>query len=269
MTALVRQTQNLITAPSSSTKATDLLTARLTNALEPHPTDFRLGAIPASRAPTDEQRAHLEQRRAELEESLVPTPGEATDDVILAIIAGSPLFGLSDEEAALKTNLYAEALADLPTWSIDKARRIFGKGGWRCMWDGKGCPSSAMVAAECRYILLPIETELRRLKAVLDAEVYEAGAGDQQRVEAVDHWWNEVQPEIQRDPGILQRTDDEIAAEASEMERVNERFREWERTMAAIDGRGSATWGRLPLSDELARRIGLQVPRPVLDAGGA
>lgn len=203
----------------------------------------------------------MEARRAELRQSILSTPGEATDDVILALIAGSALFGLSDEEAGLKTSLYAEALADLPTWAIDKARRTFARGGWRCLWDGKGCPSSHDVAAECRFILLPIETELRRLDAVLDAELYDTGATDDDRANAVAHW-ETVKADMRGESAITEQTEEEISAERSSMARANERFRERARAEAEAQGRGQAMWGRLPISDELARRIGLVVPVP-------
>ena len=246
--------------PSSSMRDLDRLTAHLTNALQVHPGDYRRRVIPAERAPSDEQRGRLVARRGELRASLTATPGDAADEVILALIAGSPLFGLTDEEAAIKTGLYAEALADLPTWAIDRARRIFGKGGWRCPWDGRGCPSSAMIAAECRHILLPHQTELDRIEAILDAEPYDTGGSDTDRAREIDRWWNEVRPEVQREPGITQRTDEEISAERAEMARANERFRARERAVAGAEGRVQSMWGRLPISDELARQVGLAVP---------
>ncbi|MCJ2086956.1 hypothetical protein MKK88_13290 [Methylobacterium sp. E-005] len=46
------------------------------------------------------------------------------------------------------------------------------------------------------------------------------------------------------------------------MARANDRFRERARREAEAQGRGQATWGRIPISDELARQIGLRVPVP-------
>jgi hypothetical protein len=41
--------------------------------------------------------------------------------------------------------------------------------------------------AECRLLLLSIETELRRIEAVLGAELYDTGATDDDRANAVAH----------------------------------------------------------------------------------
>lgn len=182
---------------------------------------------------------------------------------MLLLSQGRGFGTLTDQAAGLRVALYVEALADIPTWAVQRARLIFAKGGWRCLWDGRDVPSSHDVVSECRYLLLPIETELRRVEAVLEAEPYTAGADEDERAGAVGRWWDDVRPQIQREPGLSQRTDDEIAAEATAMAKVNERFRERDRAMAAAQGRGTATWGRLPISDELARQIGLQVPSHV------
>jgi hypothetical protein len=61
---------------------------------------------------------------------------------------------------------------------------------------------------------------------------------------------------------LTEQTEDEISAERASMARANERFRERARIEAAAQGRGQAMWGRLPISDELARKIGLRVPIP-------
>ncbi len=44
------------------------------------------------------------------------------------------------------------------------------------------------------------------------------------------------------------------------MARANDRFRERARREVEAQGRGQAMWGRLPIRDELARKIGLRVP---------
>ena len=46
------------------------------------------------------------------------------------------------------------------------------------------------------------------------------------------------------------------------MARANDRFRERAWVEAEAEGRGQAMWGRLPISDELARQIGLRVTVP-------
>ncbi|MFB0491269.1 hypothetical protein ABIE45_003855 [Methylobacterium sp. OAE515] len=195
--------------------------------------------------------------------SLVPTPGPALTAVLTLLLGASREYGtLSPKAAGLRLALYNEALADVPIWAVEQARKIFGKGGWRCLWDGSDVPSSHDVVAECRHILLPIETELARLDSVLDAEPYTAGATEDERVGAVGRWWNEVRPGIQGESVITEQTEEEISAERASMARVNDRFRERARLAAEAQGRGQAVWGRIPISDELARKVGLVVPIP-------
>lgn len=66
-------------------------------------------------------------------------------------------------------------------------RRRLRQGDWRCLWDGRDVPASHDVVAECRLLLLPIETELRRIEAVFGAELYDTGATDDDRANAVAH----------------------------------------------------------------------------------
>ncbi|MGX9980292.1 hypothetical protein [Methylobacterium fujisawaense] len=241
----------------------DRFTGAYVNRVEDHPTDFRRKRIRASQAPAGEARAWLEARRAALRASLGSTPGPALTAVLTLLLGASREYGsLSPKAAGMRLALYAEALTGVPIWAVEQARKTFGKGGWRCLWDGNDVPSSHDVVAECRHILLPIETELARLDAVLDAEPYSEGATDDERVGAVGHWWNEVRPGIQGESVLTEQTEDEISAERASMARANERFRERARIEAAAQGRGQAMWGRLPISDELARKIGLRVPIP-------
>jgi len=247
--------------PTVMTPEMDRFTGAYVNRLEDHPTDFRRKRIRASQAPAGEARAWLEARRAILRQSLVPTPGPALTAVLTLLLGASREYGtLSPKAAGLRLALYSEALAGVPTWSVEQARKTFGKGGWRCLWDGSEVPSSHDVVAECRHILLPIETELARLDTVLDAEPYTAGATDDERSGAVGRWWNEVRPEMRGESAITERTEEEISADRASMDRANDRFRERARIEAEAQGRGQAMWGRLPISDELARRIGIVVP---------
>jgi len=61
---------------------------------------------------------------------------------------------------------------------------------------------------------------------------------------------------------LTEQTDEEISAERVSMSRSSDRFRERARREAEAQGRGQAMWGRSPISDELARQIGLRVPVP-------
>jgi hypothetical protein len=199
------------------------LIGKFTNRLEDKPGDFRRKLISASLAPVGDERRALEDRRAELVNSLVPEPGEDADDVIYGIIAGGNTFGMSDREADAKVRIYAEALSNQPTWSINEARKRFGKGGWKCNWDGNGFPSSANVNAECSFLTLEIDTEIHKLTQILDAEIVDSTTTETERQEAVAAW-TKLKAEMGRSNVISERTGDQVDAERAAFRRVNERF---------------------------------------------
>lgn len=188
------------------------------------PGDPRRRLISASCAPRGVERQALEDRRAELTASLHPTPGEQANDVIYALIAGFTSYGMSERETDVKVALYADALKTEPTWAIEAARQTFARGGWHCNWDGNGCPSSASVVAECKFILLPIETELFRIGLILNAELVDTDTTQDERDAALAHW-AQIRASIAATNVISERTDDEISRERAEMKRANERIR--------------------------------------------
>ena len=242
----------------------DRFTGTFVNRLEDHPEDFRRQRIPAVRAPAADARGWLEKRRAELRASLVPTPGPELNRTLTLLLARSREYGtLTEKAAGLRLALYLEALGGMPTWVVERARLAFGKPGWRCLWDGRDVPSSHDVVAECRHSLLPIDTELARLDAVLNAEVYDSGSTDGHRANAVAHWQTVKGEMREDDPDVTASTDEEISPERAAMARTNDRFRERDRAHAAAAGRDKVMWGRLPISDELARQLGLRAPAEV------
>ncbi|MBP2494971.1 hypothetical protein ABID82_007168 [Methylobacterium sp. PvP062] len=247
--------------PLLPTRESDRFIAQFTNRLEDTPGSFRRKRLPVASAPNRAQQDWLEQRRDELRRALVPTPGPEANREIMLLIASKANFGADAQELTTKVGFYAQALAGEPTWAIERARLRFRQPGWRCLWDGKGCPSDTDVVAECRYETLPIETELARIEAILGAELYDTGATDDDRANAVAHW-ETVKAEMRGESVITEQTEDEISAERASMARANDRFRERARAEAEAQCRGQAMWGRLPISDELARQIGLRVPIP-------
>ncbi|MCJ2009145.1 hypothetical protein [Methylobacterium sp. J-092] len=174
--------------PSPLTPEIDRFTGAFVNRLEDHPADFRRRRIPAVQSPAGDTRAWLEKRRAEQQASLIPTPGPELNRMLTLLLAPRQYGTLTEKAAGLWLALYLEALGDLPTWAVEQARMASGNPGWRCLWDGRDVPSSHDVVAECRHILLPIEIELRRLDVVLDTDLYDNGATDGHRANAVAHW---------------------------------------------------------------------------------
>jgi hypothetical protein len=174
----------------------------------------------ASSAPTGADREALAARHAELSSSLLPGRADQRRAVITLILAGFATYGMSEQELDMKIALYDEALRDEPVWAIDQARKTFGKGGWRCNWDGRGCPSSASVAAECKFITLAVEEELYRIGLILNAELVDTDTTEDERAAALAHWAT-IRAGIARSNVVSERTDEEIIAERAEMQRAN------------------------------------------------
>ena len=239
----------------------DRFTDAFVNRLEDHPEDFRRWRIPAVQAPAGDARARLEKRRAELRANLVPTLGPELNRTLTLLLARSREYGTLIEKAAgLRLALYLEVLGDVPTRAVERARQAFGKPGWRCLWDGRDVPSTHDVVADCRHILLLIDTDLAPLDAVLDAEPFDIGATDGHRANAVAHW-AAVKSEMRDDDAdVSASTAEEISPERVAMARANERFRARDRAQTAAAGLDKAMWGRLPISDDLSRQLRLQAP---------
>ncbi|WCS27254.1 hypothetical protein LOK46_10675 [Methylobacterium sp. NMS14P] len=216
----------------------DLL-GRFTNRADDHPSQFGRKIISASQAPQGAERDALESRRRELLASLRATPGEDLEDVLAAIMATGETFGASGEETDVKVKLYAEALRDMPTWAVERARIAFSRPGWKAPWNGRGIPSSADVVAECRAIVQPIEAELYRIGQILDAEIVENHTTPEQRADALARWERQ-KAALGRSSAMPGRTEDEIARERSEQQRANALIRDREerakrRLQAEID----------------------------------
>lgn len=186
-------------------------------------------------APAGAEREVLERRRDELRNSLIPTPGEAVEDLVLAIFTGSDTFGMDGRETDAKVAVYADHLQKQPTWAIDKARERFGRGGWKCQWNGRGVPSPQNINAECAFITLEIDAEIARISAILDAELVDTETSEDERKEAVARW-EKIKADMGRSNVITERTDDEIAAERSEQIRANERVAQREAAARERDG---------------------------------
>ncbi|TXN60552.1 hypothetical protein [Methylobacterium sp. WL6] len=249
--------------PAPATRAMDLFVARFTNRLETPPNGFRRQRLPRSAAPDAEQRAWLEGRRDDVRAAMTPTPGPEVNRALLKLMGAHAAFGAPEREMLGKVAIYAEAVAHLPTWAIDAARKAFLRPGWRSMWSGHGCPEAADLVAECRFILLPFETELTKIEAVLDAEIYTDGATEDERREVLAHFGDVLAEMRAGGAAITEPTEEEISAERTAMARANECFRARDRAQAAAAGRDKLMWGRLPISDELARKIGLRAPAEV------
>jgi hypothetical protein len=137
-------------------------------------------AIRADQAPSEEHRAAMTMRLAILHDGLTdgedPRPGQvAKRDVVLALLAAFPTFGVAADGARATASLYVRALADLPTWAVREAAARFLSGETLLPWSGERCPSPPQLAAETRRspALAEIHVEIAALKEVLGAVPYQ------------------------------------------------------------------------------------------------
>ena len=172
--------------------------------------------------------------------SLIPTPGEEANGRILLLISGAPAFGMSERETDAKVLLYAEALSGEPTWAIEQARQRFARGGWVCPWDGKGCPSSANVVAECKAITLQVEQEIWRISQILDAEIVDTDTTEDERRAVLAEW--ELVKAGFRQNDVTESLKSDAAHQRAEQLRANNRVRQRaleEKRKAETEGAGA------------------------------
>lgn len=147
-------------------------------------------AIRSDQAPTAADRGVMVDRLASLRAGLTdgedPRPGQvAKRDVVLALLAAFPTFGVAADGARATANLYVRALADLPTWAVREAAARFLAGKTLLPWAGERCPTPPQLAAETRRSLDEIHAEIAGLVEVLDAVPYQP-ISDAERQKVLD-----------------------------------------------------------------------------------
>ena len=209
-------------SPVPATRAQADLVAKFTNRLEDDPDHFGRKLMSAGLAPVGPERAALSDRREHLREALTATP-QLHRPVIIALLGGFPTYGADRDAAAAVVSLVCAALRDLPTWAVQEAAGRFARGSVRIPWDPAKAPSAPQIRAEALQCLLPVETELHRLNAILDATLVDMDASEDERAAALARW-AELRRGIAKSNVISERTDDAISRERAEMAEANRRF---------------------------------------------
>ncbi|AWB21223.1 hypothetical protein DA075_10105 [Methylobacterium currus] len=148
----------------------DDLIRTYSGALEEIPGEFRRMAISASRVPGIAERAALEERRDELARAL-RQGGKAHQPAVARLLGAFPAFGADDISTADAIDDWVKILSPLPVWAVAEAVQRFRESRATTPYDRGRCPTEPQVIAEARVLTAPIDEELRRIAAILDAEV--------------------------------------------------------------------------------------------------
>jgi hypothetical protein len=213
--------------PAPATRALLDVISRYTNRLED---GDRPGhkIISARLAPTDAERALLNDRRSDLIASLqaagTPQDRELMLRVIGSLLAAFPIYGAPEDQLKLTIGMIGRALEDVPVWAVQKAAANFLKGRQKVAWNPEKAPTPPQIRSEAMLAVLDVETELHRLSQVLDAELVDNDTTEDERAAALAHW-AQIRSGIASTNVLTERTDEEIAAERAAMQRANERVR--------------------------------------------
>ncbi|QIJ74613.1 hypothetical protein GU700_08495 [Methylobacterium sp. NI91] len=112
----------------------------------------------------------MEDRLRYLNQMLKPTPGRNID-LIRVMRAQFNTYGESAEEADLRAQMWAIAVADLPDWAVQSALVRFVQGTAPGRWDRQRGPTSAEFAPFAKTLMREFVAEAVKLERILSAQV--------------------------------------------------------------------------------------------------
>ena len=177
-----------VSSPEAATRPMLDLVARFTNRLEDNPDHRGHKLLSAGLAPRDDERRAMEDRRAYLRDCLAPSDPKAMRPIVAALLGAFPTFGADVSTADTLVSLTVRALDDVPVWAVKEAAAGFLKGRVRVIWDMQRAPTPPQIRGEAKHCMLPIEEEIVRLSAVLDATLVDNTATEDERAEAIARW---------------------------------------------------------------------------------
>lgn len=164
------------------------LVSQFTNRLEENPDHRGHKLLSARLAPSGGERDVMEERRSYLREHLTPGDPRLMRPIVGVLLGAFPTFAVDRETAETQVNLTVRALDDVPVWAVQEAAARFVKGRVRVLWDQQRAPTPPQIRGEAKHCMLPIEEEIGRLSAVLDATIVDNSASDDERAAAIAHW---------------------------------------------------------------------------------
>lgn len=231
MKVQTRSSSRSVSSAEAATRAILDLTSKFTNRLEDgNGPGHKI--ISAGLAPRGVERGALEERRAHLLAALAPA-ADPDQQMLLARIVGGllaafPTFGSGEDQAKLAVGMIVRALDDVPVWAVQKAAANFLKGRQKVAWNSDRAPTPPQIRSEAMLAVLDVETELRRISQVLDAELVDNDTTQDQRDAAIARW-KEIRAGIAGANVISERTDDDVNRERDAQQRANKLVRARER----------------------------------------
>ena len=149
--------------------------------LEAHPVLPTRCCVRRDRAATTAERRVLSDVAARLRAELTaPSDPRHVDTVVTRVLLGFEQGrGRGDDENEVLIAEYVSALKDLPLAAIHEAAERFRNGKTLRPWVKRWRPSPAEFADEAREGLIPLRTQLLRIRRVLEAEVYDVPTAEQ------------------------------------------------------------------------------------------
>lgn len=183
-----RSPSALASPPEAATRPLLDLVSVYSNRLEDNP-DFRGHKLLSARlAPPPAERAAMEDRRAYLRECCAPGEPKAMRAIVKSLLGAFPTYGATAADAEALSSLAARALDDVPTWAVAQAAARFLKSRQTIPWDPQRAPTPPQIRAEAKICMLPVEEEVGRLSAVLDATLVDTDTTADERAAALAHW---------------------------------------------------------------------------------
>jgi hypothetical protein len=141
--------------------------------------------IPASAAPSDDERQALEDRFAALLNILKPADESAIKRSVATMRAAFPAANDGHENAMLTVNLYVAALKGFPEWAINDACRKALTGTLGA--NPSFAPTAPQLAQACREAAGPYMNERSKIETILNAEIAKHTTVED-RARAVARW---------------------------------------------------------------------------------
>jgi hypothetical protein len=152
---------NLIGLPAPLSRALDIALSVAHNGLEN-------GQLLSANAPTAVERGALERRLADVEAVLAPCAAQAIQPDLLKLFVALAMRNGDGMDMQTRAAVYAEALAGLPQWAVNKACADFREGR---AGDKKWVPATAELRLRAAHFTGPWQQERHRISAVLNATV--------------------------------------------------------------------------------------------------
>lgn len=179
--------------PALASRQLDTLISRFTNALETKPGTFNRKTIPASSAPTAEERQALAERHLDLESRLRPIDEHALTRSVATLRAAFPAANDGHENAMLTVKLYVSALSSFPEWAVNEACRKALTGSLPA--NPGFAPTPPQMAQACRAVVVKFADEKAKLESILSAEVVKESTPES-RERAVEQYLQGLRPQL-------------------------------------------------------------------------